>query len=126
VSILRYSLVVCAVSVVTIAGLFAILSLERMARLAVAAGALIAAVNAVVAHGLAVSSLRRSTSFFLGAILGGMVGRMAFMLAAAVVATAWAGLPATPFVISLLAYFSVFLVAELVVLHRMTTSRRTS
>jgi hypothetical protein len=126
VSIVRYSLIICAVSAGTLAALFALVSLERAARLAMAAGALIASVNAVAAYGLAASSLHRSSSFFLGAILGGMVGRMALMLAAAVLVIVWAGLPRTPFVISLLAYFSLFLVAELAVLHRMTTSRRTS
>jgi hypothetical protein len=55
-----------------------------------------------------------------------MVGRMALMLLGAVAAIMWAGLPRTPFVTSLLAYFSVYLVAELVVLQRMTVSRRTS
>ncbi len=125
-SIARYSLIVCAVSAGTLAGLFALMSLERAARLAMSAGALIASVNAVAAYGLAVSSLRRSTGFFLGAILGGMVGRMAFMLAGAVAAISWVGLPRTPFVLSLLAYFSLFLAAELVVLQRMTVSRRTS
>ena len=63
---------------------------------------------------------RRSTGGFLGAILGGMLGRMFLMLGAVVVAVVAFDQPRIPLAISLLAYFTVLLVLELSVLHRHT------
>jgi hypothetical protein len=57
---------------------------------------------------------------FLGAVLGGMVGRMALMLAAVMAAVLWLGLPSLPLVVSLLAYFVLFLILEIAILHRQT------
>jgi len=64
---------------------------------------------------------RRSTNVFLGAVLGGMVGRMGLMLAAVVVAVLLLGLPKVPLAVSLLAYFVVFLVLELALIQRRTS-----
>jgi hypothetical protein len=74
-----------------------------------------------VAYGLVIWSSGRSTGAFMRAILGGMVGRMAVLLAAVVAAVLWLELPKLPLALSLLAYFVVFLVLELSVVHRRTT-----
>lgn len=81
-------------------------------------GGALAAVNTLLAHFLVLWSSGRSTKLFLRAILGGMVGRMALMLAAVVAAVLWFGLPQTPLAVSLLAYFVFFLVLEIAIVHR--------
>jgi hypothetical protein len=91
-----------------------------MAR-AVLVGAGLAVVNTVAAYGLAVWSANRSTNVFMGAVLGGMVGRMGVMLAAVVGAVLLLGLPKVPLAVSLLSYFVLFLVFELALLHRKTS-----
>jgi hypothetical protein len=83
----------------------------------------LAALNTVGAYALVLWSSRRSTNVFLGAVLGGMVGRMALLLAAVVLSVLALGLPKLPLALSLLAYFVVFLVIELAVLHRRTSPR---
>ena len=65
-------------------------------------------------------SRQRSTQAFFAAVLGGMVGRMAFMLGAVVLGVLVLGLPRLPLVVSLLAYFTLFLGLELTVQHRNT------
>jgi hypothetical protein len=47
-----------------------------------------------------------------------MVGRMAVMLAAVVLAVLRLGLPSVPLAVSLLSYFVAFLVMEIAILHR--------
>jgi branched-subunit amino acid ABC-type transport system permease component len=74
--------------------------------------------NTLAAHALVLWSERRSTKVFLGAVLGGMAGRMALMLAAVVVGVLGLGLPRLPLVASLLGYFVLFLVLELTLQHR--------
>ena len=69
-------------------------------------------------------SAGRSTNAFLRAVLGGMVGRMVLMLAAVVAGVLALGLPRLPLAFSLLSYFVVFLVMELSILHRRTTTPR--
>jgi hypothetical protein len=120
-SLTRYAAVVVAVVLGTLA--LAHPLLPPGARAAAAAGAALAAANTLLAYGLVVWSARRSTNVFLGAILGGMVGRMAAMLAAVVAGIVLLGLPKVPFVLSLLAYFVLFLVFELAVLQRRTSAR---
>ena len=82
----------------------------------VVAGAALAAVNTLAAYRLVLWGQGRSTNAFLGAVLGGMVGRMGLMLAAVVGAVIGLGLPKVPLAISLLAYFVLFLVFEISVL----------
>jgi hypothetical protein len=96
-------------------------SLGRQGRLAAACGGSVAAANALLAHVLVLWTEGRSTNVFLGTILGGMVGRMALMLAAVVVAVLGFGLPKVPLAVALLSYFVVLLVLELSVLHRRTS-----
>jgi hypothetical protein len=88
--------------------------------LATVAGGGLAAANAVVAHGLVVWSAGRSANVFMRAVLGGMVGRMAVMLAAVVALVLGLGLPKVPLAVSLLSYFVFFLAIELTVLHKRT------
>jgi uncharacterized membrane protein YccF (DUF307 family) len=66
-------------------------------------------------------SANRSTNVFMGAVLGGMVGRMGLLLAAVVAAVLLLGLPKVPLALSLLSYFVLFLVFELAMLHRKTS-----
>ena len=88
--------------------------------LAIFFGAALATLNTLAAHALVSWSERRSTQAFIGAVLGGMLGRMAFMLGAVVLGVLVLGLPRLPLVVSLLAYFTLFLVMELTVQHRYT------
>lgn len=81
-------------------------------------GAALAAVNTLAAYGLVLWAQGRSTNTFMGAVLGGMVGRMGLMLAAVVAAVLLLGLPKVPLAISLLAYFVLFLVFEISVLQK--------
>jgi cellobiose-specific phosphotransferase system component IIC len=97
---------------------------ETKARAAILFGAVLAILNTLVAHALVSWSERRSTPAFFGAVLGGMVGRMAVMLAAVITGVLLLGLPRLPLVVSLLAYYTLFLVMELTVQHRHT--RRTA
>ena len=89
---------------------------------AAAYGAALALANTLAAHGLVRWSWRRSTNAFLGAVLGGMVGRMGLMLAAVVAGVLLLGLPKLPLAASLLSYFVVFLIMELTILHRRTSA----
>lgn len=84
-------------------------------------GAALAALNTLLAYSLVIWSARRSTDVFLRAVLWGMAGRMAFMLASVVASVLVLGLPKVPLAVSLLGYFVLFLVFELAVLHKRTT-----
>ncbi len=67
-------------------------------------------------------SASRSTGVFMKAVLGGMVARMGLMLAAVVAGVLVFDLPKVPLAISLLAFFVLFLVLELTILHRLTSA----
>ena len=125
-SLLRYSLLVTGVAVATfaLARAVALRRVEAPVRGAAAFGAALAVANTVAAHALVLWSARRSTNAFLGAVLGGMVGRMALMLGAVVAGVLLFGLPKLPLAVSLLSYFVLFLVMELSILHRRTTPAR--
>jgi len=89
-------------------------------------GAGLAGLNAIVAYALVQWSHGRSTKAFMGAILGGMLGRMAVLLASVVVGIGVLDLRRLPLVTALLGYFVFFLIVELTVLHRPgTTSEAT-
>jgi hypothetical protein len=119
VSFARYVALVLGVACASLLGLWRALQPEW--RLPAAAGAALAVLNTVAAYGLVVWASGRSTNVFLGAVLGGMVGRMGVMLVAVVAAVLLLGLPKVPLALSLLSYFVVFLVFELAVLQRRTT-----
>jgi hypothetical protein len=118
VSLLRYGILVLAVAASTVVAVTPLAPAEPRARAAIAFGAALATLNTLAAHALVGFAERRSTRAFLGAVLGGMVGRLALMLAAVVAGVLGLGLPRLPLVVSLLAYFSLFLGLELVVQHR--------
>jgi len=124
VSFLRYSTLVLLVAAATLAATGLLVPAETKARAAILFGAVLAILNTLVAHALVSWSERRSTPAFFGAVLGGMVGRMAVMLAAVITGVLLLGLPRVPLVVSLLAYYTLFLVMELTVQHRHT--RRTA
>lgn len=92
--------------------------LEPAGRRAAALGAALAVANTVAAYWLIRWSAGRSVNTFMGAVLGGMVGRMGVMLAAVVGAVLVLDLPEVPLAVSLLSYFVAFLVLELRILHR--------
>jgi hypothetical protein len=114
----RYALVVSTTLLGSLALVLPLLpSPPQSARLATLAGGLLAGVNTVVAYALAVWSRKRSPNVFLGAVLGGMVGRMGVLLAAVVGLVLGLGMPRIPLAVSLLSYFVLFLIFELVQLH---------
>jgi hypothetical protein len=129
-SLIRYSILVLGIAVATFAVAWevALRRADVATRWAAAFGAALAMANTLTAHALVLWSSRRSANAFLGAVLGGMVGRMAIMLAAVVAGVLWLGLPKVPLAVSLLCYFVLFLVMELTILHRRTsgTSYRTT
>jgi hypothetical protein len=123
-SLPRYSTLVLAVAAATFAIAWggALRRADAPVRWAAAFGAALAVANTVAAHALVLWSTRRSTNAFLAAVLGGMVGRMAALLAAVVSGVLLLGLPKLPLAVSLLSYFVVFLVMELSILHRRTST----
>ena len=120
-SFARYVALVVGVAAVSLAALWPVLPADW--RQPAMAGAALAVANTAAAYGLVVWADRRSANVFLGAVLGGMVGRMGVMLAAVVAAVLLLGIPKVPLALSLLAYFVVFLVFELTVLQRRTSGR---
>lgn len=122
-SLKRYALIVLAIVSGSLLLLLPALSglLDAGARMAALFGAFLAALNTLLAFFLVSWSEKRSTNVFLRAVLGGMVARMALLLAAVVLGVIYLGLPKVPLAISLLSYFVLFLVFELRVLHKRTT-----
>ena len=123
-SLLRYTIFVLCVAAATsaLAWGVALRRADAPTRWAVAFGGALAVANTLAAHGLVLWSARRSTNAFLGAVLGGMVGRMGLMLAAVVAGVLLLGLPKLPLAVSLLSYFVLFLIMELSILHRRTSA----
>ena len=121
-SLVRYSLLVTvvALSSLLVAWLLGLRRMDAPGRWAAVYGSGLALVNTILAHFIVLWSDRRSTNVFLGAVLGGMVGRMALLLLAVVAGILLLGLPKIPLALSLLFYFVLFLVLELTILHRRT------
>jgi len=90
---------------------------------AVVVGAVLGASNAVAAYALVLWGARRSNTAFFRALLGGTLGRMAFLLVALVVGIAVFDLPQLPLVASLVGYFFAFLALELAIVHRRSGDR---
>jgi putative flippase GtrA len=99
----------------TFAAFALVVAPDPPARLAIVFGAALATLNTLAAHALLTWSEHRSTKLFMGAVLGGMVGRLALLLGAVVLGILGLGLPRLPLVVSLLAYFALFLGLELAV-----------
>ncbi len=119
-SLVRYAIVSLGVVAVTLGLSWPLLlrPLDPGARRAVALGTGTALLNTVAAHAFLRWSDGRSTSAFLRALLGGMIVRMAFMLAAVLVGFLLLDLPRVPLAVSLLSYFVLFLAMELGVVHQ--------
>jgi hypothetical protein len=124
VTLARYALVVLALVGGSFALLWPVLPLDEAERRAAALGAFVATVNAVAAYALVLWSEGRSTAAFVRAVLGGMAGRMAVMLAAVVGAVLFLELPRVPLATSLLGYFVVLLALELTIVHHRTSAPR--
>lgn len=122
-SLARYALIVLGIVGGSLLLLVPALAgvLDRAGRLALLLGGALAAANTLLAFFLVSWSEKRSTTAFLGAVLGGMLGRMALLLLAVVAGVVGLGLPKIPLALSLLSYFVLFLVLELMVLHKKTT-----
>ena len=115
----RFALVVLGLLALTLpAALVACRSLGGAAQGAIALGAGLAVLNTVVAYGLARAAERRPPKAFVAMVLGGMLARMACLLAAVVVAIRGLGVPQVPLVLALLGYYVPLLVFELTVLQR--------
>lgn len=120
----RYALLVLgvALSSFALAWLVALRRLDSSVLRAALFGGALAVGNTLVAHALVLWSAQRSTNAFLGAVLGGMVGRMALLLLAVAGGVLLLGLPKLPLAVSLLSFFILFLVLELAILHRHTSA----
>jgi hypothetical protein len=97
--------------------------LDRAGQAAAGFGAGVAGLNALLAHALMRWSAGRSTKAFLTAVLGGMAGRMAFVLLAVLLAVLALDLPRLPLLLSLLGHFVVFLGLEMAALHAAAPAR---
>lgn len=118
----RYSLLVFGTALATllVAWPLVLRRLDAPGRAGVGFGTAVALANTIAAHALLRWSAGRSTTAFLRAVLGGMLARMALMLAAVVAGLLALDLPRLPLAFSLLSYFVVFLVMEISILHRQT------
>ncbi len=118
----KYSLLVIgvAVSSLLLAWPLVLRRMDGAGRWAAFYGSGLALVNTILAHFIVLWSDRRSTNVFLGAVLGGMVGRMGLLLVAVVTGIVFLDLPKVPLAVALLVYFVLFLVVELTILHRRT------
>jgi hypothetical protein len=93
-------------------------SLEPRSARAASLGGLLAGLNALAAYGLVLWSRGRSNAAFMKAILGGLAVRLLALVLAVVVALRVLGVSETPFVVSLLLHFVLFLLAELWLVQR--------
>jgi hypothetical protein len=117
-SLVRHAALVLGTVGVTLSALALGLPLSGPQRSAIVYGAVVAALNAIAAHALVRFADGRSTRVFLGAVLGGMAGRVALMLAAVAAGVLVLELPRLPLVFSLLGHFLAFLVLELALQQR--------
>src|SRR5687768_10723107 len=95
-SVTRYAAIVCAAVALTLGSALAALGgrLEPREQGAAVLGAALAAINSVAAYYLLCWSMGRSNVAFFRAVLGGMLGRMVFLLAAVAAALTGLDLPA--------------------------------
>jgi hypothetical protein len=114
----KYALIILGAAGLSQAALLPLLS--EGVRPAVGLGAALAVANVLLAFALAAWGLKRSPNVFLGAVLGGMMVRLALVLLAVALAVAVFDIPKVPLAMTLLSYFVPLLVFELAVLHRST------
>lgn len=92
-------------------------------RTAVAAGAALSTVNVMLGYAAIRYSFEKSYTTFLKAVLGGMGLRLLFMLGAFIALVVGLGLHAVAFTVSLLAFYAVFMVLEIVFIQQRMTVR---
>jgi hypothetical protein len=81
-------------------------------------GASLAILNTIAAYGIVLWSERQAQHVLLPAVLGGMAARLVVLLSATLAGILLLDLPRLPLAISLLSYFMVFLIFEVVQLHK--------
>lgn len=115
---------VLVVGVCAITSFVADVSLGEAHAAAVAYGATVAGLNALLAVGFSVLGERlRTTRAFFIAVLGGMAFRMAGVLVAIVLGARVLALPKAPLALSFLVLLALFMAGEAWVLHRRFRSR---
>jgi cation transporter-like permease len=92
-------------------------------RTAVAAGAALSTVNVMLGYMAIRYSFDRSHTTFLKAVLGGMGLRLLFMLGAFTALIMGFGLNPVALTVSLLGFYAVFMVLEIVYIQRRMTDR---
>jgi cation transporter-like permease len=92
-------------------------------RAAVAAGAALSTVNVMLGYMAIRYSFDRSHTTFLKAVLGGMGLRLLFMLGAFIALIAGFGMQPVALTVSLLGFYTVFMVLEIVYIQRRMTVR---
>jgi hypothetical protein len=92
-------------------------------RIAVVAGALLSTVNVLLGYVSIRYAFHRSYSTFLKAVLGGMGLRMAMMLGGLAGLIVFAGLDPVALASSLLGFYAVYLVMEIVFIQRKVTAK---
>ena len=90
-------------------------------RTAVAAGAALSTINVMLGYIAIRYSFDKSYTTFLKAVLGGMGVRMVFMLGAFIALIAVVGLQPMALTVSLLGFYAVFMVLEIVFIQRRMT-----
>lgn len=95
-------------------------------RTAAAAGAALSTVNVMLGYAAIRYSFEKSYSTFLKAVLGGMGLRLLFMLGAFIALVVGLGLHPVAFTVSLLVFYAVFMVLEIVFIQRQMTARNRS
>jgi len=90
-------------------------------RTAVAAGAALSTINVMLGYIAIRYSFDKSYTTFLKAVLGGMGLRLLFMLGAFIALIAGFGLQPVPLTASLLGFYAVFMVLEIVFIQRSMT-----
>jgi hypothetical protein len=123
-TLLRYVGLTAAIVTASLTPVLMFAPLDVAERRAVAVGAAMAALNTIAAYAIALWSLSRSPGTFMGALFGGMLGRMTVLLGGLVVAVLAFGLPAGALAAALLSYFAAFLALELALVHRATRGAR--
>jgi hypothetical protein len=121
----RYALLACGIVGATLPLTMLAFGADADGRRAMGYGSVVALVNALAAHALVQWAVRRSPQVFLATVLFGMVGRMAAMLGLVVAGILALRLPRLPLAFTLLAYFVLFLVFEIGVLHRRASTAET-
>ena len=112
----HYALIVFGLLAVSLTPLLVVTAPTSRTGLLVGAG--LATGNTLAAFALGRWAAPRSTQAFLWAVLGGMTLRLTLVGASVALAIVAMEIPAPALAVSLLGYFSVFLILELVILGR--------